>query len=231
MESPEEIAALHDALSVTESKRIKCALTGHEMVPKRAVIEQHMKGKKFIRLAKEWKKPDAKFEELRAHLVENKKNSKMLYCNLTGRSIQNEVVHIQRHIFGQKFTKALAHFKECEKSGETFRPMRSWGSRGKDVENFYEERGMGEEEEDDGEEGPSKRKRDDDLSDLMPWLREDAASETEEMEAEISGEEEEMDVIEEVAVKEVSKLKLASRKRNKRGSVPVRKKKQQMDID
>ena len=51
------------------------------------------------------------------------------------------------------------------------------------------------------------------------------------MEAEISGEEEEMDVIEEVAVKEVSKLKLASRKRNKRGSVPVRKKKQQMDID
>jgi len=83
-----------------------------------------MKGKKFVRLAKEWKAPNPEFEELRlekfyrmilkknrAHLVDNKKNAKMLYCNLTGRSIQNEVVHIQRHIFGQKFTKALAHCK------------------------------------------------------------------------------------------------------------------------
>lgn len=34
----------------------------------------------------------------------------------------------------------------------------------------------GENDADEGEEGPSKRKRDDDLSDLMPWLREDAAS-------------------------------------------------------
>ena len=64
--------------------------------------------------------------------------------------------------------------------------------------------------------------------------RQNGFLENEEMEAEISGEEEEMDIMEEVAVKEVSKLKLdknASRKRNKRGSVPVRKKKQQMDID
>ena len=85
-----------------------------------------MKGKKFVRLAKEWKAPNPEFEELRfgklpekyirklrAHLVDNKKNAKMLYCNLTGRSIQNEVVHIQRHIFGQKFTKALAHCKKA----------------------------------------------------------------------------------------------------------------------
>jgi hypothetical protein len=45
--------------------RIKCALTGHEMVPKRAVVEQHMKGQKFVRLAKEWKAPNPEFEELR----------------------------------------------------------------------------------------------------------------------------------------------------------------------
>jgi len=54
------------------------------------------------------------------------------------------------------------------------------------------------------------------------------------MEAEISGEEEEMDEMEVEAIKEVKKMVLdknSSRKRNKRGSVPVRKKKQQMDID
>lgn len=55
--------------------------------------------------------------------------------------------------------------------------------------------------------------------------------EMEPMEAEISGEEEEMEV---EAIKEVKKMVLdknSSRKRNKQGSVPVRKKKQQMDID
>lgn len=54
------------------------------------------------------------------------------------------------------------------------------------------------------------------------------------MEAEISGEEEEMDEMEVEAIKEVKKMVLdknSSRKRNKQGSVPVRKKKQQMDID
>ncbi|CBY23840.1 unnamed protein product [Oikopleura dioica] len=233
MESPEAVVALHAALSLTADNRIKCALTGHEMVPKRAVVEQHMKGKKFVRLAKEWKAPNPEFEELRAHLVDNKKNAKMLYCNLTGRSIQNEVVHIQRHIFGQKFTKALAHYKECEKTGAKFHSMRSWGSRGKEDKQFYEERGLVDSDEDDEEEavGSSKRKTgDDDLSDLMPWLRENA-SEMEPMEAEISGEEEEMEV---EATKEVKKMVLdknSSRKRNKQGSVPVRKKKQQMDID
>ena len=58
--------------------------------------------------------------------------------------------------------------------------------------------------------------------------------EMEPMEAEISGEEEEMDEMEVEAIKEVKKMVLdknSSRKRNKRGSVPVRKKKQQMDID
>ena len=56
----------------------------------------------------------------------------------------------------------------------------------------------------------------------------------ESLEAEISGEEEEMDEMEVEAIKEVKKMVLdknSSRKRNKRGSVPVRKKKQQMDID
>ena len=43
------------------------------------------------------------------------------------------------------------------------------------MEKFYEERGGG--EFDEGEGGSAKRKGDDDLSDLMPWLREDASGE------------------------------------------------------
>lgn len=59
--------------------------------------------------------------------------------------------------------------------------MRSWGSRGKEEIQFYEERGLVDGEDDDDEEagGSSKRKsRDDDLSDLMPWLKEGASGES-----------------------------------------------------
>lgn len=38
--------------------RIKCGITGHEMPAKEAIVRQHISGKKFLRLAKEWKKPD-----------------------------------------------------------------------------------------------------------------------------------------------------------------------------
>ena len=55
--------------------------------------------------------------------------------------------------------------------------MRSWGSRGKEEQQFYEERGLVEGEEDGDEKAGESSKRksgDDDLSDLMPWLKEDA---------------------------------------------------------
>lgn len=70
--------------------------------------------------------------------------------------------------------------KECEKTGAKFHSMRSWGSRGKEDKQFYEERGLVDSDEDDEKEavGSSKRKTgDDDLSDLMPWLRENASGE------------------------------------------------------
>ena len=38
--------------------RIKCGITGHEMPAREATVRQHISGKKFLRLAKEWKKPD-----------------------------------------------------------------------------------------------------------------------------------------------------------------------------
>lgn len=71
--------------------------------------------------------------------------------------------------------------KECEKTGTKFTSMRSWGSRGKEEIQFYEERGLVDDEDDDDEEagGSSKRKSgDDDLSDLMPWLKEGASGES-----------------------------------------------------
>merc|ERR1711957_17672 len=76
-----ELLKLHPALSLTSNNRIKCCITGHEMVAKFDVVNQHINGKKFQRLSKEWQKPDETIDANRVHLVPNKKNEKMLYCN------------------------------------------------------------------------------------------------------------------------------------------------------
>ena len=108
--------------------RIKCGITGHEMPAKEAIVRQHISGKKFLRLAKEWKKPDEaqstnrwlekkkhkkeKNLTFRTFLETHTKHENMLYCKLTGRSVRNEEIHIQRHIKGKKFKKALDHCKQ-----------------------------------------------------------------------------------------------------------------------
>lgn len=34
--------------------RIKCGITGHEMIAKEEIVKVHISGKKFQRLSKEW---------------------------------------------------------------------------------------------------------------------------------------------------------------------------------
>jgi len=45
------------------------------------------------------------------HLVDHTKKQNMLYCKLTGRSIRNETIHIQRHLKGKKFKRSLEYCK------------------------------------------------------------------------------------------------------------------------
>ena len=40
--------------SVTWFFRIKCGITGHEMIAKEEIVKVHISGKKFQRLSKEW---------------------------------------------------------------------------------------------------------------------------------------------------------------------------------
>merc|ERR1712012_521029 len=108
----DDILKLHQALSKTENNRIKCGITGHEMPAKEATVRQHICGKKFLRLAKEWKKPDEAQATNRTFLETHTKHENMLYCKLTGRSVRNE---------------------ELE-----FRPMREWGQRSRQDREFEE---------------------------------------------------------------------------------------------
>jgi len=201
-----DLLKLHKALSVTANNRIRCAITGHEMPLRKSAVEQHIGGKKFQRLAKEWKTPTEVDESRREHLEKNTKNEAMLYCKLTGRTIKDEEIHIQRHIHGKKFLKALDHWNECQKSETEFRPLRQWGSRTKAMNEFYEEL-----ENDEGE-------SDDDLTDLYPWMKE----KQEEKDSGVN----EMEVIE---TEEPSKSRKRAKKPNEK-SVPNRRKKNKMEI-
>merc|ERR1712227_105686 len=158
----DDILKLHQALSKTENNRIKCGITGHEMPAKEATVRQHISGKKFLRLAKEWKKPDEAQATNRTFLETHTKHENMLYCKLTGRSVRNEEIHIQRHIEGKKFKKALDHWNECQKNEDLeSRPMKEWGQRSRQDREFEEMIG--------GNEGPDSDE--DDCHDLYPWLK------------------------------------------------------------
>jgi len=160
-----ELLELHAALSLTSNDRIKCNITNHEMVARRETVLAHMSGKKFVRLAKEWRKPTATELALASDqkfLVAHKKRKEMLYCKLTGRSIKNETIHVQRHISGKKFNKSMEHWNHCEKTGAKFRPMNLWGSfqQGENDEEDDVELGGG---------GAVDDRQKDDLADLHPW--------------------------------------------------------------
>lgn len=208
-QSTAELLKLHPALSLTSNDRIKCGITGHEMPAKNDVVNQHVNGKRFKRLAKEWKKPTEIVLTNREHLVENKKDAKLLYCNLTGRSIKNETIHIQRHLYGKKFQKALDHWKECQKSGDDFRCLRQWGQRSKKDDEFYDKQ-MEDLEDSDGDE---------DMTDLYPWLKDKVVEKDSGMNDSDGSENGQPE---------------SSRKRTKKGnekSVPIRRKKEKMEID
>merc|ERR1712212_1211905 len=202
----DEILNLHPALSKTENNRIRCGITGHEMPAKIVQVRQHIGGKRFSRLAKEWKKPEEEENNKRKHLETHTKHEGMLYCKLTGRSVSNEEIHIQRHLNGKKFKKALEHWVECEKNEDKeFRPMREWGQRSRQDRDFDDMIGANENGESD----------DDDCHDLYPWLKNGEKD---------SGHNEESDAMDE----EIEKNASGARKRSKKGSVPIRKKKEKM---
>merc|ERR1712130_304929 len=82
-----DLLNLHKALALTANNRIRCAITGHEMPPRKSAVEQHIRGKKFQRLAKEWKQPTELDECRREHLEKNTKNHKQNFgrCDNGGR--------------------------------------------------------------------------------------------------------------------------------------------------
>jgi len=78
-------------------------------------LENYTKGKKYQRLIKDIPNESPGFEEYKEFLVPSEKHSNQLYCELTKRYINNAPHHIQRHVTGKRFIRALEKHRDQQK--------------------------------------------------------------------------------------------------------------------
>ncbi|XP_013384316.1 surfeit locus protein 2 [Lingula anatina] len=108
---------------VKETNKVRCKLSGHEMPYKSAIIKSYLQGKKYQKLCE---KKEFDWSDYKQHLVQSNKkhHEKQLFCKLTWRHLNNQSSHIQRHIQGKKFQRALRKYEECQRNGDTYRPRK-----------------------------------------------------------------------------------------------------------
>lgn len=92
----------NDILTLTDKNRIRCSVTGHEMPPNFDVITAHLNGKDFKK-KKEWYNAD--YSPYLPYIVPHKDSDKMLYCTLTGISLNKIPNEVQKHVNGKKFKR------------------------------------------------------------------------------------------------------------------------------
>ncbi|XP_052091638.1 surfeit locus protein 2-like [Mytilus californianus] len=111
----------YKTFTVLEAReKIRCELSGHEMPCRLDALESYIKGKKFEKLLE---KHNYQYEK--QHLTQSikKGRSHQLFCTLTYRHLNNTPQHIQKHLEGRRFKKALHKWEECQKTGETYKPL------------------------------------------------------------------------------------------------------------
>lgn len=96
--------------------RVRCELTGHELLPRVAAIETHVRSKKFVK-AKEWYCYD--YSTYAPYIVAHRRKPKSLFCNVTGMVLNRIPAEVARHVAGKKFQRLKVHVKITTADGET----------------------------------------------------------------------------------------------------------------
>lgn len=106
----------------SKTSKVKCSLTGHEMTCRVAEVETYTKGKRFKK-AQERDKDN--YEQFKPHVVPSNKKGRehQLFCTLTLRHINRTPVHVERHVTGRKYKRALKKYEECQRLGIKFKPL------------------------------------------------------------------------------------------------------------
>ncbi|KAM7092592.1 surfeit locus protein 2 isoform 2-T2 [Molossus nigricans] len=102
------------------ARKVRCALTGHELPCRLPELQVYTSGKKYRRLART--SPAFDYAEFEPHIVPSTKNPHQLFCKLTLRHINKSPQHVLRHTQGQRYRKALHTYEECQKQGVEYVP-------------------------------------------------------------------------------------------------------------
>ncbi|XP_059214169.1 surfeit locus protein 2 [Centropristis striata] len=123
----------HPFLQLTDGKKIKCTLNGHEFPCNLTELKNFTKGKKYEKLSAA---ADFNYSQYEPHVVPSTKQPNQFFCKLTLRHLNRQPHHVLRHVNGKRFKKALSKYEECVKQGIEYVPARLTQKRPKD---FIEE--------------------------------------------------------------------------------------------
>ncbi|CAJ1070614.1 surfeit locus protein 2 [Xyrichtys novacula] len=119
----------HPFLQLTDGKKIKCTLNGHEFPCNLSELQKFTQGKKYEKLSAA---ADFNYSQYEPHIVPSTKQPNQLFCKLTLRHLNKQPHHVLRHVNGKRFKKALSKYEECAKQGIEYTPARLRQKRPKD---------------------------------------------------------------------------------------------------
>lgn len=213
-----EIASLlsaYSSLTLTDTGKVQCRLSGHEMPPKAEAIRAYIDGSAYRR-AESRSRVD--LESLLPYIIPSRTSSHKLYCKLTQREINFLADEVTAHMTGAKFLrlKAIADQeakKEEEEKAKKAARKAAWEASQKEDgkgKGKLREKGMNDLEDDDPEaeflaamDAQVFRVKKDEIID-------DMEEEEENMEEE---EEEDVDEKKDIKVSIISKQELKKKKR------------------
>ncbi|KAM4719765.1 surfeit locus protein 2 [Anableps anableps] len=111
----------HPFFQLTDGKKIKCTLNGHEMPCSMAELQRFIQGKKYKKLNSA---AEFNYSQYEPHIVSSTKQPNRLFCKLTLRHLNRQPDHVLRHVSGKRYKKALSHYEECAQKGTEFVPAR-----------------------------------------------------------------------------------------------------------
>lgn len=111
----------HPFLQLTDAKKIKCTLNGHEFPCNLTELQKFTKAKKYEKLSAA---AEFNYSQYEPHIVPSTKQPNQLFCKLTLRHLNRQPHHVLRHVNGKRFKKAVSKYEDCVKQGIEYVPAR-----------------------------------------------------------------------------------------------------------
>jgi len=103
-----------------EGTKVRCTLTRHELPARIEDLEAYIKTKKYLACKRKGggNDPDFDFSKFLPHIVQNLKEPKALFCQLTGQRLNKNPAEVEKHMNGKRFKRALQEAEEQAKERE-----------------------------------------------------------------------------------------------------------------